>query len=110
MRTGAGLGATLLVIAEFLPLLHAQSSGRAHLVGSGHDRLSPLLGAGDLAHTVRFLTTLPRQRFTNIRPVTFTERGGCPTAAPGPVRWAALAFLPLSGESITRCLAQLRQM
>lgn len=32
--TGAWLGAALLVIAEFLPLLHVQSSSHAHLVGS----------------------------------------------------------------------------
>ena len=39
-----------------------------------------------VSQTVRFLTLRRSQRFINTRHVTFTEREGCPTAAPGPVR------------------------
>ncbi len=56
---GVWLGAALLAIAEFLPLLHVQSSGRAQLVGSvttGSHHAYALLPVAVLAAALAFST------------------------------------------------------
>ena len=55
---------------------------------------------------VRFLTMRTAQRFSNMARVTFSGREGCPAAAPGPVRRAALAFSCQSPGSQCFCGAR----